>query len=46
VAHEAVQDFSIGAEIAAIAADEGFWMLDALCVASERPLFHPLTLPA
>lgn len=29
VAHEAVTDFGIGAEIAARAADEGFWDLDA-----------------
>ena len=29
VAHEAVTDFGIGAEIAAIAADAGFWDLDA-----------------
>lgn len=29
VAHEAVQDFGVGAEIAAMAANEGFWHLDA-----------------
>jgi len=29
VAHEAVLPFGIGAEIAAIVADEGFWTLDA-----------------
>lgn len=29
VAHEAVQDFGVGAEIAAMAANEGFWDLDA-----------------
>jgi 2-oxoisovalerate dehydrogenase E1 component len=29
VAHEAVTDFGIGAEIAAIAASDGFWKLDA-----------------
>ncbi|HEY6787460.1 MAG TPA: thiamine pyrophosphate-dependent enzyme [Trebonia sp.] len=29
IAHEAVTDFGIGAEIAAIAASEGFWTLDA-----------------
>jgi len=29
VAHEAVTDFGIGAELAALAADEGFWYLDA-----------------
>jgi len=29
IAHEAVTDFGIGAELAALAAWEGFWMLDA-----------------
>lgn len=29
VAHDAVQDFGVGAELAAIAANEGFWSLDA-----------------
>jgi 2-oxoisovalerate dehydrogenase E1 component len=29
VAHEAVRDFGVGAELAALAADEGFWSLDA-----------------
>ena len=29
IAHEAVRDFGIGAEIAALAVDEGFWLLDA-----------------
>ena len=29
IAHEAVQDFGVGAEIAAMAANEGFWSLDA-----------------
>jgi 2-oxoisovalerate dehydrogenase E1 component len=29
IAHEAVQDFGVGAEIAALAVDEGFWHLDA-----------------
>jgi 2-oxoisovalerate dehydrogenase E1 component len=29
VAHEAVTDFGVGAEIAAVAAGEGFWHLDA-----------------
>ncbi len=29
IAHEGVTDFGIGAEIAALAAYEGFWMLDA-----------------
>jgi 2-oxoisovalerate dehydrogenase E1 component len=27
--HEAVQDFGVGAEIAALAVNEGFWHLDA-----------------
>jgi 2-oxoisovalerate dehydrogenase E1 component len=29
IAHDAVQDFGVGAELAAIAANEGFWSLDA-----------------
>jgi 2-oxoisovalerate dehydrogenase E1 component len=29
VAHEAVRDFGVGAELAAMAVDEGFWTLDA-----------------
>lgn len=29
IAHEAVQDFGVGAELAALAANEGFWHLDA-----------------
>lgn len=29
VAHEAVKDFGVGAEVAALAVDEGFWHLDA-----------------
>ena len=29
VAHEAVTDFGVGAELAAMVADEGFWTLDA-----------------
>jgi 2-oxoisovalerate dehydrogenase E1 component len=29
IAHEAVMDFGVGAEIAALAANEGFWFLDA-----------------
>jgi 2-oxoisovalerate dehydrogenase E1 component len=29
IAHEGVTDFGIGAEIAALAAYQGFWMLDA-----------------
>jgi 2-oxoisovalerate dehydrogenase E1 component len=29
IAHEAVKDFGVGAELAAMAVDEGFWSLDA-----------------
>lgn len=29
IVHEAVQDFGVGAELAALAANEGFWHLDA-----------------
>ncbi len=29
IAHEAVRDFGVGAELAALAVDEGFWTLDA-----------------
>jgi 2-oxoisovalerate dehydrogenase E1 component len=29
IAHDAVQDFGVGAELAALAASEGFWSLDA-----------------
>lgn len=29
IAHEAVQDFGVGAELAALAVDDGFWHLDA-----------------
>ncbi|MDF1603741.1 alpha-ketoacid dehydrogenase subunit alpha/beta [Nocardioides sp. YIM 152315] len=29
VAHEAVSDFGVGAEVAALAVDQGFWSLDA-----------------
>lgn len=29
IAHEGVQDFGVGAELAAMAANEGFWQLDA-----------------
>lgn len=29
IAHDAVQDFGVGAELAAIAVNEGFWSLDA-----------------
>ncbi|MDN5913668.1 MAG: dehydrogenase E1 component subunit alpha/beta [Pseudonocardia sp.] len=37
VAHEGVQDFGVGAEIAAMAADEGFWHLDAPVVRVAPP---------
>jgi 2-oxoisovalerate dehydrogenase E1 component len=29
IAHDAVQDFGVGAELAALAVNEGFWSLDA-----------------
>ena len=29
IAHEAVRDFGVGSELAALAVDEGFWSLDA-----------------
>jgi len=29
IAHDAVQDFGVGAELAAMAVNEGFWSLDA-----------------
>jgi 2-oxoisovalerate dehydrogenase E1 component len=37
VAHEAVQDFGVGAELAALAVDEGFWHLDAPVVRVAPP---------
>lgn len=37
VAHEAVQDFGLGAELAALAAGEGFWDLDAPVVRIAPP---------
>ncbi|MFN2537200.1 MAG: thiamine pyrophosphate-dependent enzyme [Mycobacteriales bacterium] len=37
VAHEGVQDFGIGAEVAALAANEGFWHLDAPVVRIAPP---------
>jgi 2-oxoisovalerate dehydrogenase E1 component len=37
VAHEAVSDFGVGAEIAARAVDEGFWNLDAPVVRVGAP---------
>ncbi|MCD4533652.1 hypothetical protein LRP67_06115 [Nocardioides sp. cx-169] len=41
VAHEGVQDFGVGAEIAALAANEGFWHLDAPVVRVA-----PVAMPA
>jgi 2-oxoisovalerate dehydrogenase E1 component len=41
VAHEGVQDFGVGAEIAAMAANEGFWYLDAPVVRVA-----PVAMPA
>jgi 2-oxoisovalerate dehydrogenase E1 component len=38
VAHEGVQDFGVGAEIAAAAANEGFWHLDAPVVRVAPPM--------
>ncbi len=40
IAHEAVKEFGVGAEIAAFAADEGFWLLDAPVV-RVGALFSP-----
>jgi len=37
IAHEAITDFGVGAEIAARVADEGFWMLDAPVVRVGAP---------
>ncbi|TDC54019.1 2-oxoisovalerate dehydrogenase [Jiangella ureilytica] len=37
IAHEAVRDFGVGAELAALAADEGFWHLDAPVVRVAPP---------
>jgi 2-oxoisovalerate dehydrogenase E1 component len=37
IAHEAVQDFGVGAELAALAVDEGFWHLDAPVVRVAPP---------
>jgi len=42
IAHEAAVDFGIGAEIAARAADQGFWSLDAPVIRSAR---HPVPAP-
>lgn len=46
VAHEAVQDFGVGAEIAAMAVDEGFWHLDAPVLrVGARPTPAPYSPP-
>lgn len=37
IAHEAVRDFGVGAELAALAVDEGFWHLDAPVVRVAPP---------
>jgi len=37
IAHEAVRDFGVGAEIAALAADEGFWHLDGPVIRVGAP---------
>lgn len=37
IAHEAVQDFGVGAELAALAASDGFWQLDAPVVRVGAP---------
>jgi 2-oxoisovalerate dehydrogenase E1 component len=46
VAHEAVQDFGVGAEIAALAAGEGFWHLDAPVVRVAPPAMPAPYSPA
>lgn len=45
VAHEAVQDFGIGAEIAALAAGEAFWNLDGPVVRIGAPATPPPYAP-
>ncbi len=37
IAHEAVRDFGVGAELAALAVDQGFWHLDAPVVRVAPP---------
>jgi 2-oxoisovalerate dehydrogenase E1 component len=37
IAHEAVRDFGVGAELAAMAVDEGFWSLDAPVIRVGAP---------
>jgi 2-oxoisovalerate dehydrogenase E1 component len=46
IAHEAVTDFGIGAEIAALAASEGFWYLDAPVTRVGAPFTPPPYAPA
>ena len=46
IAHEAVKDFGVGAEIAAMAVDEGFWSLDAPVMrVAARPTPAPYSPP-
>jgi len=37
IAHDAVTDFGVGAEVAALAVGEGFWMLDAPVIRAGAP---------
>ena len=46
IAHEAVMDFGVGAEIAALAANEGFWHLDAPVVRVAPPAMPAPYSPA
>jgi 2-oxoisovalerate dehydrogenase E1 component len=46
IAHEAVTDFGIGAEIAALAASDGFWYLDAPVARVGAPFTPPPYAPA
>lgn len=46
IAHEAVKDFGVGAEIAALAANEGFWSLDAPVVRVAPPAMPTPYSPA
>ncbi|GAA3204339.1 dehydrogenase E1 component subunit alpha/beta [Actinocorallia longicatena] len=46
IAHEAVRDFGVGAELAAMAVDEGFWHLDAPVVRVAPPSMPAPYAPA
>ena len=46
VAHEAVRDFGIGAELAALAAEEAFWHLDAPVARVGAPATPPPYAPS